>query len=174
MVCRLLDCYVQGPGSLTLNSLPGLSIDERTLGRESKVGESPFCLLALCCVVLGKTLTDLWTSLSLHLHISRYISPTCSQGVMAGPGRTSCAWRTGLGPGPVLSPLHTLSHASLHSGRQLLLSPHNSPVRWLGGPKPSLPCSLPHRVAGRTGLGPAGLSVALALRRRPQGGGGVH
>lgn len=116
---------------------------------------------------------DLSLSSPAHqpIHLT-YLLPRCNGG---NPGRTSCVWRTRLGPGPVLSPSHTLSHTSLHSGRQLLLSPHNSPVRWLGGPKPSLPCSLPHRVAGRTGLGPAGLSVAVALRRRAQGrvGGGA-
>lgn len=49
------DLCIQGPGGLTLNSLPRLGTEERTLGRESEVGEPSFYLLAVNCVVLGKT-----------------------------------------------------------------------------------------------------------------------
>lgn len=51
------DRCIQGLGGLTLNSLPRLGTGERTLGRESEVGAPSFYLLAVNCVVLGKTLT---------------------------------------------------------------------------------------------------------------------
>lgn len=72
------DCYTQGPGDLNLDALPGPGTGERTLGREFKVGESRFYLLAVGCVVLGKTLT-VWTPLSPP------IAPTCSEGVTGWP-----------------------------------------------------------------------------------------
>lgn len=164
-----LDCYIQGPRGLTLDSLPGLGTGERTLGRESKLGESRFYLLAVCCAVLGKTLAGLCASFSPCTSASlTYLLRRCN-----GTTRTVApsARRTGLGPGPVLSTLHTPSCASLHSVRQQLLSPRNLLVCWPGSPEPSLPWVLPHRAAGRTELGPAGLSMAVALRRQPWGGG---
>lgn len=69
------DCYVQGAGGLTLDSLPGLGTGERTLRRESKVGESRFYLLAVGRVVLGKTLEDLCTSFFLHASQSLLPAP---------------------------------------------------------------------------------------------------
>lgn len=58
------DLCIQGPGGLTLDSLPGFGTRERTLSRESGVGVSGFYLLAMNCVVLGKTLAGVCTYVS--------------------------------------------------------------------------------------------------------------
>lgn len=46
--------FVCGPGGLTLHSLPGLGAGERTLGRESEVGEPRFYLLSYELCGLGQ------------------------------------------------------------------------------------------------------------------------
>lgn len=56
------DPCLQGPGGLHLDSLPGRGIGERTLRRESEVGVPSFYLLAMNCVVLGKTVACVCTS----------------------------------------------------------------------------------------------------------------
>lgn len=53
-------CF-QGPGGLTPDSLPDLGTGERALGRESGMSEPGFYLLAMNCVVLGKTLAGFFT-----------------------------------------------------------------------------------------------------------------
>lgn len=50
------DRFIQGPGGLPLDSCPGLGPGQRTLCRETEVGVPRFYLLAMTCVVLGKTL----------------------------------------------------------------------------------------------------------------------
>lgn len=72
------DRFIQGPGGLPLDSCPGLGPGERTLCRETEVGVPRFYLLAMTCVVLGKTLACVCTSVSS----CKPISSSCSTGVM--------------------------------------------------------------------------------------------
>lgn len=107
------------------------------------MGESLFHLPAVSCVVSGETLVHRALCTCLHLHVSQpHLSAVEVQ--PGNPDGGSCAWRTRLRPGPVLSTLHTLSHASLHPMRQLLPSPRDLLVCWLCDPEPSPPWGQPH------------------------------
>lgn len=74
------DLCIQGPGGLTLDSLPGLGTRERTLDRESEVDVPGFYLLAMNCVVLGKTLAA--ECICISSPACKPISPSCSKGIM--------------------------------------------------------------------------------------------